>query len=190
MREDNKHCANGGHHFMHSHHDGSLGDLLDSCGHYFAHRVGGSRRGQGNVLALIGRNPGITQKELTEKLGIQPASVSELLMKLERKGAVVREKDENDRRVVRVRLTEAGEKALVKPDTEATDPFQVLTAEEQETLKMLLGKLLADWEARYPVERNRNGGRHDGHRGHGEGQKEEHHRHDGHRHEGQPDDSE
>lgn len=190
MREDNKHRENCGHHHMHSNHDGSLGDLLDSCGRYFAHRVGGSRRGQGNVLALISQNPGITQKELAEKLGIQPASLSELLMKLERKGSVVREKDENDRRMARVRLTEEGEKALVKPDTEASDPFQVLTAEEQEALKMLLSKLLADWEVRYPAERNRNGGRRDGRRDHGDEQKDEHPHHEGRRHESQPDDSE
>lgn len=132
--------------------DGSIGTLLDTCSHYFAHRVGGSRRGRGKVMELIADKPGITQKELTQQLGVQPASLSEILMKLERKGFVEREKDDSDRRVVKVRLTAEGQAELAKPQ-EQEDPFQVLSAEEQETLKNLLSKLIADWEERYPHER-------------------------------------
>lgn len=165
--------------YMHHRHpilreqDGSLGSLLESCGRCYAHRAGG-RRGQGNVLTLIGQNPGITQKELTERLGIQPASLSELLMKLERKGLVVREKDENDRRVTKVDLTEEGKNRLSQPEEETADPFQVLTIQEQDTLKELLGKLLSDWQSRYPAHRRGSGGR-EHHPEHGEG-----HHHGGH----------
>ena len=139
--------------------DGSLGSLLDTCGHYFSHRVGGSKRGRGKVIELIANQPGITQKELGEALGIQPASVSELLMKLERKGLVLRRKDETDRRVTRIDLTAEG-LAETERKEEKTDPFQVLSGEEQETLKELLGKLIADWENRYPNERGRHGDHH------------------------------
>lgn len=144
--------------------DGSLSSLLDICGHYFAHRVGGSKRGRGKVIELIASKPGITQKELGEALGIQPASVSELLMKLERKGLVLRERDETDRRVIRIDLTAEG-LAETERKEEQTDPFQALSQEEQETLKELLSKLIADWENRYPNERGRHGGHH-GHEGH------------------------
>lgn len=144
--------------------DNSLGSLLDTCGHYFAHRVGGSKRGRGKVIELIANKPGITQKELGEALGIQPASVSELLMKLERKGFVLRRKDETDRRVIRIDLTAEG-LAETERKEEQADLFQALSREEQETLKELLGKLIADWENRFPSERGRHGGHH-GHEGH------------------------
>ena len=144
----------------HNHHknhetDNSLGGLLDRCGHYFAHRVGSKKRGQNSVLTVISQHPGITQKELAEILSIQPASVSELLMKLERKGLVLREKDENDRRSIKVQLTEDGSTHLSEPEEENADPFQVLSAEEQEQLHSLLEKLLTDWEQRYPTEHRR-----------------------------------
>lgn len=142
------------HSMHHNRHESghSLGSLLDRCGHFFAHRIGSKKRGQDSVLTLISRHPGISQKELGEMLGIQPASVSELLMKLERKGLVTRKKDEADRRSIRVQLTEDGQSLPAKPDEEVSDPFQALSAEEQEQLRRLLEKLLTDWEQRYPAE--------------------------------------
>lgn len=140
------------HHKHHSTHDDSLGALLDRCGHIFAHRVGGKNRGQDNVLALIAQHPGISQKELAEALSIQPASVSELIRKLERKGLILREKDERDLRSIRVRLTDEGQALLAKPAEEMPDPFQALSQEEQEQLRRLLEKLLADWSRHRPGE--------------------------------------
>lgn len=155
----------------HEKHDGSLGDLLDRCGHRLAHRVGGSKRGRGNVMAVIAQRPGISQKELAETLEIQPASVSELLMKLEQKGLVLREKDEQDRRSMKVSLTEEGQAALEEPREVSADPFQVLSADEQAQLRALLEKLLADWEERYPADRRK----HLGHPHHNRHGKEHHH---------------
>lgn len=142
----------------------NLPELLDRCGHYYAHRIKGSRRGQDNVLFCLAQYSDMTQKELVEKLRITPASLSEVLMKLERKGYVVREKDENDRRLVRVQVTEAGREALAVSDSETDDPFKVLSPDEQRILSQTLSKLLADWEEHYTTER-RNPGRH--HHGHG-----------------------
>lgn len=145
------------HHIHYKYHAGnnSLGILIDRCGHYFAHRIGGKKRGQDSVLTVISQHPGITQKELGEILSIQPASVSELLMKLERKGLVLREKDENDRRSIKVQLTEAGHNLLVEPEKIREDPFQTLSTDEQEQLRSLLEKLLTDWEQRYPMDHRR-----------------------------------
>lgn len=145
------------HHNHHNHHEtgNSLAGLLDRCGHYFAHRIGSKKRGQDSILTVISQNPGITQKEIGEILGIQPASVSELLMKLERKGLVLREKDENDRRSINVQLTKDGRTHLAEPEENSVDPFQALSSKEQEKLCNLLEKLLADWEQRYPMEHYR-----------------------------------
>lgn len=130
----------------------TLGQLLDRCGHVFTHRIGGSRRGRGSIMPLLAQKPGITQKELAEILGVQSASVSEVLRKLERKGFVKREKAEQDRRSVRVTLTEAGWEHLNRPESDLSEAFQALTAEEQAQLTELLQKLLRDWEQRYPAE--------------------------------------
>lgn len=145
--------------------DNSLGALWDRCGHMWLHRIGSKKRGQDSVLAIISQYPGITQKELGKRLEIQPATVSELLMKLERKGFVLREKDEQDRRSIRVQLTNDGQTALEAPQEES-DPFQALSADEQEQLRSLLEKLLADWAPRCPKEHHHH--KHDHH-------KEKHH---------------
>lgn len=147
--------------------NGSLSDLLDRCGHYFAHRIGASHRGQDSVLLCLAQHPGATQKELTELLGITPASLSEVLMKLERKGHIERAKDENDRRFSRVHLTAEGEAALESPENRA-DPFSSLSQQEQEILKELLTKLLCDWEGRMETTRHRREGRGREHGVHGD----------------------
>lgn len=145
------------HHMHHKHHthNDSLGSLLDRCGHYLAHRIGSQKRGQESILTLISQHPGITQKGLAEALNIQPASVSELLIKLEKKGLVLREKDENDRRIIKVQLTKEGQSNLAEPKEETSDPFQALSTGEQEQLRSLLEKLLNDWGQRYPMEHRR-----------------------------------
>lgn len=145
------------HHTKHNHHthDNSLGSLLDRCSHYFSYRIGGKKGGQEGVLSVIAQHPAMTQKELAKTLGIQPASVSELLMKLERKGLVLREKDEQDRRSIKVQLTGEGQQLLAEPQEEIPDPFRALSAEEQEQLRTLLEKLLMDWEQLYPAEHRR-----------------------------------
>lgn len=141
------------HHDHHHRHDDSLSGLLGRCGHFLAHRIGGKKRGQEGVLSIIAQRSGITQKELTEVLGIQPASVSELLMKLEHKGLVRREKNEQDRRSVCVFLTEEGQFLLQQSNAvEAADQFEALTVEEKEQLRFLLQKLLTHWEQNYPMD--------------------------------------
>lgn len=141
-------------HHKHHHHDNSLTSLFDRCGHILAHHFGNRGRGQEGILEVIHTKSGITQKELAEVLNIQPASVSELLMKLERKSMVIREKDIADRRSIRVFLSEEGEKMIQQPKEAPADPFQALSDEEQEQLRILLEKLLTDWKQRYPMDRH------------------------------------
>lgn len=130
----------------------TLGELLDRCGHFFTHRIGGSRRGQGSILSVLAQRPGITQTELAQTLGVKSASVSEVLMKLERKGFVKREKAEQDRRNIQVTLTEAGQQHLNRPEEDLSTAFQALSDAEQAELARLLQKLLQDWRQRYPAD--------------------------------------
>ncbi|MFD0693831.1 MarR family winged helix-turn-helix transcriptional regulator [Paenibacillus sp. GCM10027628] len=65
---------------------------------------------QVNVLEqLWSYGDGMTQKELHEKLGIRPASLTNLLDALVTGGWVVRVPDSRDARVKRIILTEAGQ---------------------------------------------------------------------------------
>lgn len=129
-----------------------LGALMAELG--FLGRGGMIERGgQQRVLRLLDEENGMTQKALTEKLGIQPGSVSELLGKLERAGLIEKQENESDRRTASLKLTDAGrEKIADRP--EAKEPsFDALTAEEQQQLLVLLEKLHADWKARFHAER-------------------------------------
>ena len=67
-----------------------------------------SRGGQGRILRILAEEGSMTQRTLTEKLGIQPGSASEVIGKLERAGFIERRESEEDRRTADVSLTEAG----------------------------------------------------------------------------------
>lgn len=65
-------------------------------------------RGQATVLCVIAREDGLTQSEIAERLAVQGATVTNMLQRLEEAGLVIRRRDPEDNRLVRVYLTEAG----------------------------------------------------------------------------------
>lgn len=134
------------------HHDGNyprkedstaekIATLLRRLGHRYHHAFGG-RSSQNRVLALLAQPGHMTQRELTEALGIQPGSASELLQKLEKKGWICRTPNEKDHRTTDVSLTDAGLAEVRQAHTRAPeDLLAELTSEEQEQLLYLLEKL-------------------------------------------------
>lgn len=109
--------------------------------------MGGSQQ---QVLSILSKNGPMAQRDLQEVLMIRPGSLSELLSKLEEKGFLVRQEDENDRRKVILTLTEEGQDAAAAGAGESdfigeSDLFAVLDEEEKDTLKRLLKKLLGSW---------------------------------------------
>lgn len=108
---------------------------------------------QKRILILLSETGGMTQRELTEKLGIQSGSVSEVLGKLESAGLIRRTLSEADRRTTDIRLTFAGqdqaEEAVEKRRQRHKEMFSCLSREEKETLLRLLEKLNEDWDSRY-----------------------------------------
>ena len=64
--------------------------------------------GQEMVLCALWKNEGVTQTALAEHLGVQPATVTNALKRLERKGLVERTPDATDQRVSRVFPTTEG----------------------------------------------------------------------------------
>jgi DNA-binding MarR family transcriptional regulator len=63
------------------------------------------------LLTYLDRDDPTMVTELAETTGVTPSTMSLTLARLERAGLVVRERDPDDRRVMNVRLTDAGERA-------------------------------------------------------------------------------
>ena len=122
--------------------DDSLRSVLLRAAQSMHHPQAGAS--QELVLRILAQEGEMDQRVLRSELHIQPGSLSELLGKLEQKGLIARERNDDDRRRVTVRLTDAGQTALSPGAEAADDPFAALTAQEQTTLRTLLEKLLAD----------------------------------------------
>ena len=132
--------------------DGKLLTLLRVLGHLGHHMEGPG--GQGRILSVLKANGEMTQRALTEMLGIQPGSASEIITKLERAGLVIRTPNPDDRRTADISLTEAGEAraevAAEKAKTFKEELLSALTEEEKDTLLPLLEKLCTSWEEKRP----------------------------------------
>lgn len=69
--------------------------------------------GQLDVLMNIYRHPGSSQHEVARKLLVGRSSITMLVPQLEAQGLIRRENDATDRRILRLHLTEEGEKRLM-----------------------------------------------------------------------------
>lgn len=102
-------------------------------------------RGQGRVLGLLKLQPEISQRELGYLLDMRSQSLGELLMKLERGGFITREPAQDDRRVMNIRLTDAGRQAAEGVDDRSGDVklmFDCLSDDEQAQLGEYLDRIL------------------------------------------------
>jgi DNA-binding MarR family transcriptional regulator len=77
-------------------------------------RAIGESPGRFATLTLIGRNPGISQTELSHANGRDKSSVTPVVEDLVRRGLVARKRVRSDRRAYRLNLTAAGRKTLVE----------------------------------------------------------------------------
>jgi MarR family transcriptional regulator for hemolysin len=67
----------------------------------------GMTKAQWVVMIRLDRNPGLSQKDLADMMEVEPITVGRLVDRLERRGFVAREPDEQDRRIWRLRLLPA-----------------------------------------------------------------------------------
>lgn len=109
------------------------------------------RGSQQRVLIVLSKISGaISQRDLTERLGIQPGSASEVIAKLEAAGAVRRSPGAADRRTMDVELTEVGRQMAAEARARRHEEmFLCLSDGEKAQLLALLEKLSADWAERY-----------------------------------------
>ncbi len=121
------------------------------------------RGGQKRILTMLLRRGPMTQRELTEILGVQSGSASEILSKIEAAGLIERSTNEKDQRTMDVRLTQAGTDAAAAAQEESEarirEMFSALTEEEKEQLSALLSKVDEDWRERFPHRPRRPHGR-------------------------------
>jgi DNA-binding MarR family transcriptional regulator len=128
----------------------SLSEIFKSIHQRSYHKVDNKNfyPGQPRLLSLIKENDGITQKDLSEKSFVTPATITGMLIKLEANSYIYRIPDETDKRIMRVYLTDEGrnftdkcEKYMAKMVEQLFDGF---TAEELETFSHLVNKVKAN----------------------------------------------
>lgn len=102
---------------------------------------------QNRILHILSKSGRMTQRELTQQLGIQPGSASEIIKKLETAGLVTRQSNSEDRRTVDIALTDAGKAQAEGSNAQYADHalFDVLSDEEKQQLLALLEKLGHQW---------------------------------------------
>lgn len=108
---------------------------------------------QKRVLIILNESKTITQKDLTERLGIKPGSASEILAKLENAGWITRARNKTDRRTTDICLTDSGREfaaeALAQRQERHKEMFSCLSEGERQELLSLLERVCADWRTRY-----------------------------------------
>ncbi len=98
--------------------DGQIGYMLRRAqlavfGHFTACQRGALRSpGQFSILAVIDRNPGLSQSRVCAALGIKRANLVAVIDELESSGLVRRDASAKDRRSNHLHLTPAGQRAL------------------------------------------------------------------------------
>lgn len=116
-------------------------------------RISEGKGSQKRILMILQETGPITQSELTERIGIQPGSASEVLGKLEAAGLILRSPSRTDRRTADICLTAAGEAAAAVACGQRRERhrqmFSGLSAEEQGALLQLLEKVNADWKQKF-----------------------------------------
>lgn len=121
-------------------------------GHTMRH-ISEGKGSQKRILIILLETGPITQRELTQRLGIQPGSASEVIGKLETAGLIARTPNEFDHRTVTVALTETGAAAAKEARTQRLlrheTMFSCLTGEEKSTLLSLLERINRHWDTAY-----------------------------------------
>jgi DNA-binding MarR family transcriptional regulator len=71
---------------------------------------------QYTVLSLLSSRDNLSSADLSRRFLVTPQSMNEMIMALERKELVSRQEDEDNRRILRVKLTAHGQAVLKKCD--------------------------------------------------------------------------
>ncbi|MFT3851943.1 MAG: MarR family transcriptional regulator [Ilumatobacteraceae bacterium] len=84
------------------------------------------------VLKSVGDEPELSQRELADRVLVTGSTLTHHLDRLEREGLIERTRDADDRRVIRISLTEAGKHRRTE--------LEAIVAAHEERLSGLLGE--------------------------------------------------
>lgn len=105
----------------------------------------GVHAGQQFVLECLWDSDGLTSGEIARQIGVEAATLTRALRRMEASGLIERRADEHDRRRVRTWLTPRGRELQTEVheamDQLARDVLALLSEEEQAALQELLGRM-------------------------------------------------
>ena len=111
----------------------------------------GMFNGHPHMLFHLAHTPGISQKELAQRMEISPASVAISIRRLESAGLIRRQRDPRDARVWHLYLTPQGERmdaACARGRDFMIDTlYRDFTPQEQQELYRLLDKMIVNLQA-------------------------------------------
>lgn len=129
--------------------DHMLASNMRACGHFLYYQTGG-KTGQRRILLTLLEHGSITQRELQDILEIRSGSLSEILAKIEEDRYIKREKSDEDKRQVRLVLTESGRNRAFQMEEDykrlIEKMFECLSEEEKKQLLIILEKLVKNWD--------------------------------------------
>jgi len=109
---------------------------LDSLGLY---------RGQPKMIYILSKDDGLTKKELAQRIDVTAPTITKMVERLEKNGFVFTKKDEKDKRITRVYISDKGreiKEELVEFFNESKEVyFKDMKDEEVEMLHSLLTRM-------------------------------------------------
>ncbi len=97
---------------------------------------------QAGILFILNSHGRLSQRQLAQKIGITPPSMSVTLRKLEELGFIHKEPDEKDQRIIRIRLSETGEECIEKLKSIMDEMEEILYQGFSVEEKLLFRRLL------------------------------------------------
>jgi len=114
--------------------------------------------GQLNVLELMLQHEQMKPSDLLQYLNTTPAAITTLLDRMERGGLITRSRDQSDRRIVWVTVTEKGHREAKRGtalrEAYINDALDGLSTHNQQLLVYLLGKVVYADESRAKAQMN------------------------------------
>lgn len=105
-------------------------------------------RAQATLVCQLFVQDGTTQSEIANQLGVQGATVTNMLQRMEEAGLVTRQRDREDNRLVRVYLTEEGrakERSINEQFSKVeAATFAGFSDEDRAILRALLRRMLSN----------------------------------------------
>ncbi len=105
----------------------------------------GIHSGQGRVLVHLHGQDNVPQWRIAEAMNTSPAAITSILKRMERDGWIIRARDPNDQRTVRIRMSDKAR--ALEEDVQGTfmqieeEISAIYTQEERQQLRHLLVKL-------------------------------------------------